>query len=455
MGVCEDAYAYPAAPNASVRTKITRMCRRSTARYCLKSMPAVWSVATLSPSSRPILLRQVAPAIEARVQAPLRAMPRRRRVARPGDARGAAARARTSKAVRRAVHCPEERGPWRRCACAERASPPRVRSAVMIVAAGYRAAAAAQRATRRCCAASATRGSSSPGAALGPGAVRRVRDASRRRRGAAEPPLERVRAPARRLRRGLPRPPGRGGAGDPRTRHAGRARRLRAPGVGLRPPLLGRAPARATAPASTSPTTRPASRASAPSRRSSATSPGSSRDRSSPTRAGSSRTCGPTSTRSAPRPTPALPRTGTRSCCARSPQGVRAGDPGALVVAGESSPTGENTRLRTSPQRFARLLGTRARPPDFDVYAHHPYPVGRQQGRRARAPCPATPAKRCGWPTWARCSAVFPDKPFYLSEFAYPTAGGKLFGVCVSEARQAAYLTESFASRPATRRCRC
>ena len=39
---------------------------------------------------------------------------------------------------------------------------------------------------------------------------------------------------------------------------------------------------------------------------------------------------------------------------------------------------------------------------------------------------------------------VFPDKPFYLTEFAYATAPSHLFGVWVSDAQQAAYLNAAF-----------
>ena len=124
-------------------------------------------------------------------------------------------------------------------------------------------------------------------------------------------------------------------------------------------------------------------------------------------------------------------------------RGVRAGDPGALVVAGETSPTGENTRLRTSPQRFARLLRDAGASADFDVYAHHPYPVGGNKDVSPHA-VPRDPAHTVWLANLGTLLDVFPDKPFYLSEFAYPTADGSLFGVCVSEARQASYLTESF-----------
>ena len=79
--------------------------------------------------------------------------------------------------------------------------------------------------------------------------------------------------------------------------------------------------------------------------------------------------------------------------------GVRAGDPGALVAAGETSPTGDNTRLRTSPQRFARQIRDAGAGDFFDVFAHHPYPVAGNKRHRPRTPCRATRIAPCGWPT--------------------------------------------------------
>lgn len=123
--------------------------------------------------------------------------------------------------------------------------------------------------------------------------------------------------------------------------------------------------------------------------------------------------------------------------------GVRAGDPAAQVIAGETSPTGDDSRLRTSPQRFARQMRLAGADAFFDVFAHHPYPVA---GTRRLAPraLPRDPGHTVSLSNLGTLLAVFPGKPFYLTEFAYPTAPSYLFGVWVSAARQAAYLRASF-----------
>jgi len=124
-------------------------------------------------------------------------------------------------------------------------------------------------------------------------------------------------------------------------------------------------------------------------------------------------------------------------------RGVRAGDPAALVIAGETSPTGDNTRLRTSPQRFARQIRDAGAAEHFDVFAHHPYPVA---GNKRIAPdaLPRDPSHTVWLANLGTLLTVFPDKPYYLSEFAYATAYSGLFGVWVSPVRQASYLTQAY-----------
>jgi len=124
-------------------------------------------------------------------------------------------------------------------------------------------------------------------------------------------------------------------------------------------------------------------------------------------------------------------------------RGVRAGDPAALVVAGETSPTGDNTRLRTSPQRFARQIRDAGAGAYFDVFAHHPYPGG---GNKHIAPSamPRDPSHTVWLANLGTLLDVFPGKPYYLSEFAYATAYSMLFGVWVSDAKQASYLTAAY-----------
>ena len=124
-------------------------------------------------------------------------------------------------------------------------------------------------------------------------------------------------------------------------------------------------------------------------------------------------------------------------------QGVRAGDPAAQVIAGETSPTGNNTRLRTSPQRFARQMQLAGAEEHFDVFAHHPYPGG---GNKDIAPwaLPRDPTQTVWLANLGTLLDIFPGKPFYLTEFAYATRSSNLFGVYVTEARQAAYLNAAF-----------
>jgi hypothetical protein len=119
--------------------------------------------------------------------------------------------------------------------------------------------------------------------------------------------------------------------------------------------------------------------------------------------------------------------------------GVRAGDPAAKVVAGETCPTGDDSRLRTSPQRFARRLAALGGARSFDVYAHHPYPTG---GNAHIAPgaLPDDTRHTVWLANLDTLLDVFPGKPFYLSEYAYPTVYSLLFGMSVSEPRQAEYL---------------
>ena len=124
-------------------------------------------------------------------------------------------------------------------------------------------------------------------------------------------------------------------------------------------------------------------------------------------------------------------------------RGVRAGDPDALVVAGETSPTGDNTRYRTSPLRFARQLRDTGAAADFDVFAHHPYPVA---GNRDISPAaiPRDPSQTVWLGNLGSLLAVYPSKAFYLSEFAYSTASGGVLGVAVDQVHQATYLSASY-----------
>ena len=127
--------------------------------------------------------------------------------------------------------------------------------------------------------------------------------------------------------------------------------------------------------------------------------------------------------------------------------GVRAGDPGpegAKVIAGSTAPTGENDVYRTSPQSFASGLAKDGAAAYFDVYAHHPYVPG---GTAHMDPGlqPADPTHTVSLSNIATLLKIFPGKPFYLTEYGYSTRPSDAFGAPVTEAQQAAYLTQAFA----------
>ena len=132
------------------------------------------------------------------------------------------------------------------------------------------------------------------------------------------------------------------------------------------------------------------------------------------------------------------PRRYTRMLAAFS-RGVRAGDPLARVVAGETAPFGDETKWRTSPQRFARQIALAGGGEYFDVYSHHPYAVAGSRSPAPTAP-PHDPRHTVALANIDVLLDIFPDKPLYLSEFGYATAPNRLFGVWVSRVRQARYL---------------
>lgn len=138
--------------------------------------------------------------------------------------------------------------------------------------------------------------------------------------------------------------------------------------------------------------------------------------------------------------------------------GIKAGDPGALVIAGATAPIGQNSRYtrttlynRTTPQHFARTLkgalealDGRASGAYFDAYSHHPYTPG---GSREVAPeaLPTDPATTVQLRNLGTLLRVFPNKPFYLTELGYNTSSSAIFGgLPLSQATQADYLRRAY-----------
>jgi len=125
--------------------------------------------------------------------------------------------------------------------------------------------------------------------------------------------------------------------------------------------------------------------------------------------------------------------------------GVRAGDPDALVIAGATAPIGSNDIGRTSPLRFARLLAAAGAGAFFDVYSHHPYTPGGSVDLTPEAK-PTDPTTTVSLGNIGSLLKVFPDKRFYLDEYAYNTAYTKMWGGAqVTQIDQARYLRRAYA----------
>jgi hypothetical protein len=122
-----------------------------------------------------------------------------------------------------------------------------------------------------------------------------------------------------------------------------------------------------------------------------------------------------------------------------------ADDPaGPPVIAGSTAPFGDNTKYRTSPQRFAGALKAAGASAFFDAYAHHPYVLGGSTSASPSAP-PRYPGRTVTLANLSALLKLFPSKPFYLTEYAYSTSFSLAFGDPVSYVAQASYLQQAFA----------
>jgi hypothetical protein len=124
--------------------------------------------------------------------------------------------------------------------------------------------------------------------------------------------------------------------------------------------------------------------------------------------------------------------------------GVTRARTGVAVVAGVTAPVGLNDRMRTSPQRFARFLKRERAGHYFDVYSHHPYtPVGSIFAAPDKPPNdPTTTVTLYNLKTLLR---LFPNKPFYLTEYGYGSRYSLRAARSVTRAQQATYLKTAYA----------
>jgi hypothetical protein len=125
-------------------------------------------------------------------------------------------------------------------------------------------------------------------------------------------------------------------------------------------------------------------------------------------------------------------------------QGIRAGDPDALVVAGSTAPGGSDDKFRSGPLQFARAFKASDTASYFDVYSHHPYTMGGNPNMDPAAP-PVSPKDTVCLSNIGPLLDVFPKKPYYITEYAYSTEYSYAFAYGVSEIKQAQYLKKAYA----------
>lgn len=121
---------------------------------------------------------------------------------------------------------------------------------------------------------------------------------------------------------------------------------------------------------------------------------------------------------------------------------ARQADRRVVVLAGETAPAGFNDKHRTSPLRFADGLKSVRAWRWFHAYAHHPYMPG---VRRSPEQKPSFPRYTVSLGNISALLKKFRRKPFYLTEYGYPTSRARAWGNgYVSRTRQAAYLRRAY-----------
>ena len=130
--------------------------------------------------------------------------------------------------------------------------------------------------------------------------------------------------------------------------------------------------------------------------------------------------------------------------------GVKAGNPDALVAAGQTSPRGRDlpstgpVQDSHSPARFARLLSEQTPRIPFDAWAQHPYPP-----RSAVAPSAPVRWPRVGLGNLERFGESLDtwfereDTPIWITEYGHETEPGDPLGIPAEQ--QADYAEEALA----------
>jgi hypothetical protein len=125
--------------------------------------------------------------------------------------------------------------------------------------------------------------------------------------------------------------------------------------------------------------------------------------------------------------------------------GIKSAGSQNMVIAGATAPYGNNSTGATSPNVWANNLRKHNMARYFDAYSHHPYTVVGSSRNVAPDQMPSDPAHMVNLANLNVLLKMFPTKPFYLTEFGYGTGYSPVFGVKVSPAKQAAYLSKAYA----------
>ena len=124
--------------------------------------------------------------------------------------------------------------------------------------------------------------------------------------------------------------------------------------------------------------------------------------------------------------------------------GIKAIDPAAKVLGGNTASAGFDDRNRTSPLTWARWLKKNAVLKYCDAYSHHPYAVGTIGTKSPEMP-PTFPKDTVTLGNIRDLLRIFPKTDFYLTEYGYNSRNSSLFGGAgVGERKEADYLARAY-----------
>jgi len=126
-------------------------------------------------------------------------------------------------------------------------------------------------------------------------------------------------------------------------------------------------------------------------------------------------------------------------------EAVHGADPRAEVLGGVTAPYGMGTTMGTPPQDFLQDLKLLGAAKWWDGISHHPYTPAGVSPMPAPLAKPNFPDLTVSLGNIETLLRMFPEEPFYLTEYGYPTQESLAWGSAfVSEEKQAEYLTTAY-----------